>query len=166
LPGVVAAEGRFAEGRFVEPEPGEGEAARAIGVVEGAEEDLGAVGQGEALLGFVVGVAAVVKKPVEEGEKGALGGVAQHGVGERADQAEAAGVVERPGERAQRSGRGFAHADAADIEAEAGVAGEEGGLDGVEGPAGEEGGARWWGCVVGFVCVDVCHEIRPFVMGD
>jgi hypothetical protein len=62
-------------------------------------------------------------------------------------------VVEREGERAQGSGGGFARADAADIEAEAGVAGEEGGLDGIEGPAGEEGGAGWWWCDVRFTLV-------------
>ena len=156
-----------AEGRFVEPEPGEGEAAHAVGFVERAEEDLGAVGQCQALLGFVPGVAAVVaKKLVEEGEEGSLGGVAEHGIRWRADQAEAARVVERPGEGAQGSGGGFARADAADVEAEAGVGGEEGGLDGIEGPAGEEGGAGWWRCDVRFIGVHVVHEISPFRAGD
>src|SRR5579859_5340810 len=50
LPGVIAG-----EGRFVEPEPGEIEAAHGIGSIQGAKEDLGAAGVRQMAGGLVIG---------------------------------------------------------------------------------------------------------------
>src|SRR5690242_78302 len=127
FPGVVAG-----ERGFVEPEPGEVEAAGVIGVFYGAEEHFAAVGEGEAPLGFEVGGDEPAREELEEG---AGGGVAEHGLSGGGDEAEGAGLAMHAQDGAGGAGGGLAGADAADEEAETSGGVGEPPLDGAEGPA-------------------------------
>src|SRR5579859_3509243 len=111
LPGVIAG-----EGRFVEPEPGEIEAAHGIGSIQGAKEDLGAAGERQMAGGLVIGGDEAGWQDLKEG---ALGRVVKHGIGGRADKPQRARIFERAQDRANGSGGGLAGADAAHIEREA-----------------------------------------------